>query len=360
MAFGLLPEGKLFMDSAMATIESTVPREFSKLTKVQKLAALLLMLHNENAAHILRQLDEHELEAVTSEMAKFTAISQELQLEILREFSTVAVEAGSAIPVGAESVQTLLEKSVGLVRASDIISRVSPIRPPAAAMQRILEMDARHIFNQLRHEQPQTIAMMASYLTPDKTSQILSLMQPELREKVIERLATLSPTSVDVVENVVEMIHRKFANHQVRTLNQTGGVKVAAEVLNALPKTVSKSILMSLKERNPELGDAVLKKMFTFEELARLESKSLQRILQTVDTRTLTVALKTASEKLKNILLSCISKRAAETVREEISFLGQLKLKEIEAAQAQIIDVVRQLEAEGELDLDEVRDKSRH
>jgi flagellar motor switch protein FliG len=328
------------------------------MTKVQKLAALLLMLIPENAVQILKQLDESELEAVALEMTKFTAISQELQWEILREFSAVAVDAGSAISVGVQGVQNLLEKSVGSYRASDIVSRFSPTRPPQAAMQQFLEMDARHIFNQLRHEQPQTIAMVASYLTPEKASQLLSLMPPEARDRVVERLATLSPVSVEVVENVVEVLHRKFAGNRARELNQTGGLKVAAEVLNALPKTSSKSILASLTERNPELGAAVLKKMFTFEELERLDPKALQRILQTVEMRTLTVALKTASEKLKNTLLSCMSKRAAETVREEISFLGSLKAREIEAAQSQIIDVVRQLEAEGEVDLEEIRQKA--
>lgn len=340
--------------------EPVAPPDASKLTKAEKLAALLLMLQPDNAVQLMKQLEQAELEPVVSAMTKLKVISQELQVEILQEFSSVAVEAGSAISVGTESVNALLEKSVGRFRASDIFSRVSPVRPPATAMQQILEMDARHIFNQLRYEQPQTIAVVASYLSAEKCSQLLSLMRPEQREQVVERLATLQPTSIDVVENIVEVLHRKFANNRARTLNPTGGIKIAAEVLNALPKTASKAILTSLSERNPELGDAILKKMFTFEELDQLDAKILQKILQQADMRTLAVALKTASEKLKNTLLSCISKRAAENVREEISFLGPLKLKEIEAAQAQIIDVVRQLEAEGELDLEEIRQKARH
>jgi flagellar motor switch protein FliG len=138
-------------------------------------------------------------------------------------------------------------------------------------------------------------------------------------------------------------------------LNQTGGAKQAAQVLNAMPKTVSKSILDSLKERNPELGQAVLQKMFTFEELEGLDSKVLQKIFQNIELSVLTVALKGANEKLTNKLLSCLSKRAAESVREEISFLGAVKLRQIEGAQAQIIEAVRKLESEGEIDLDEMR-----
>ena len=181
------------------------------------------------------------------------------------------------------------------------------------------------------------------------------MLSPELHEQVIERLATLAPTSVEVVAHVAEVLQHKFANNRTQPLNQTGGVKAAAQVLNALPKNLSKSILISLKERNSELGEAVREKMFTFEELEQLDSKALQKLLQAVDMQTLTVALKTASEKLKNKLLSCISKRAAESVREEMQFMGPIKLREIDAAQSKIIEVVRQLESEGEIDLEELR-----
>jgi flagellar motor switch protein FliG len=337
-----------------------VPSDVSKLSKVQKLAALLVMLNPENAAQIIKNLEEYELEAVSAEMAKFTMINQEMQIEILREFSDVAVEAGTAIIGGVDCTQSLLEKAVGSFKASEIISRVSPSRAPVAAMQQIVEMDGRHIFNLIRHEQPQTIALVISYLSPEKASQLLSLIRPEVREQVIERLATLAPTPIEVVEKVVEVLQHKLGNKHTRALNQTGGVKMAAQVLNALDKTVSKSILISLEERNPELGQAVRQKMFTFEDLARLDATALQKILREVDMRDLAVSLKTASEKLKATLLSCISKRAAETVQEEIGFLGTLKLREIEAAQLKIIEVVRRLEGEGEIELGETPQSSRY
>jgi len=333
--------------------EAALPHDFSQFTHMQKLAGLCLILDPENATHILKQLDPRDLESVSSEMTKFRTISRELQAFILGEFSGLAVDAVSSVSVKSESVQQLLEKSVGMFRASDILGRVQPTRTPASAMQRMLEMDARHIFNQLRYERPQTIAMVASYLTPEKCSQLLSLMPDDQRNAVIERLASMSPTSVEVVENVVEVLHSKFANNRIRTLNQTGGAKAAAQVLNAMPKTLSKSILDSLKERNPELTQLVLQKMFTFEDLERLDSKILQKILQAVESRTLTLALKGASEKVSQKLLSCLSKRAAESVREEISFLGAVKAKEIEAAQTQVIAAVRQLETDGEIEIEE-------
>jgi flagellar motor switch protein FliG len=249
----------------------------------------------------------------------------------------------------------LLGKSVGLFRASDILGRVAPAPAPVAGMQQIVEMDARHIYNLLRNEQLQTIALVLSYLPQEKAAQLLSFFRPEQREQAIERLATLGPTSIEVVENIAEELQHKFGGSRRRAVNQTGGVTAAAQLLNAMPKTVSKSILSSLHERNAELAKAVGKKMFTFEELEKLETRTLQVILQAVDMHTLGVALKPASEKLKAALLGSISKRAAQNVREEMDFMISLKNSEIEAAQSSIIEVVRQLESEGEIDLDNAR-----
>jgi flagellar motor switch protein FliG len=331
--------------------KDATPAEVGKMTKVQKLAALLVMLGPDSASQILKHLDEHELETVCTEMAKLTFISQDLQQEILREFSDVTVQASSAILGGVDFTKGTLEKSVGLFRASNIISRVAPTRTPFAAMQQIVEMEARQIYNLIKSEQPQTIALVVSYLTPEKSSQLMLLLRSEVRDQVIERVATMSPTPIEIVERVVEVLNQKLGGRHTRALNQTGGVKTAADLLNSMDKNLSKSLLIGLEERNPELGAAIRQKMFTFEDLVLLDPPSLQKILREVETRDLAVALKTASDKLKTALLSCISKRAAETVNEEISFMGPLKLRDIEGAQARIIEVVRRLESEGEIDL---------
>jgi flagellar motor switch protein FliG len=308
----------------------------------------------------MKSLEEQELEDVSSEIVKLGTISQELQHEILREFSGVAVEAATAVNGGTDRVKELLEKSVGLYRASEIIGRVSPHREMVGAMQQIVEMDTRHIFSLIHHEQLQTIVLVTSYLSQEKASQLLGLFRPEIRGQIIERLATMAPISVQVVENVAQTLHAKFGSNRTRSFNQTGGVQVAAQMLNHLPQNMSKSILTSLSERNAELGEAILKKMFTFEELDRLDSRSLQTILQNVDTAMLSVALKTATEKLKKALLACVSKRAAENILEEISFMGPLKLSEIDAARSKILETVRRLESEGEISLDELRQQPRH
>lgn len=337
-----------------------VSMDVAKMSKIQKLSVLLVMLGPESASKILKQLDEHEIEAISTEMSKLGLVPQETQLDILREFSDVALQASTAVRGDSEYTREVLEKAVGLFKASDVLGRISPNRASVSVMQQIVDMDARQIFNLIKNEQAQTIALIASYLSSEKASQVLSLLRPEGREQVIERLANLAPTPVDVVEKVVAVLTQKMGGKHPSALHQTGGLKSAANLLNALDKNISKSILVALDEHNPDLSQAIRQKMFTFEDLVNLEPASLQKILREVDMRDLAVALKTASDQLKSSLLAAISKRAAETVNEEMSFLGPLRLREIEAAQLKIIDVVRRLEADGEIDLSELVNNSQN
>jgi len=337
---------------------ATPVNDISKLTKVQKFAIFLIMLGPDSAAQILKNLDEHELEVITAEMARQSLVSQELQVAILREFSDVALHASNSVRGGTDFTHQTLEKAVGTFKATNVMSRLSPTRAPVGALEKLVDLDPRQIFNLLKQEQPQTVALIVSYLPTEKASELLSMMKEEQRDQVVERLATLSPTPVEVVEKMVEVLVSKLSAKPTRALNQTGGLKSAADVLNALDKNSSKSILNAIEERNPDLGASIRKKMFTFEDLSHIDLAGLQKIMREVDIRDLAVALKTASEQLKGILLGAISKRASETVQEEMSFLGAIKLKEIEAAQMRIIDVVRRLETEGEIELETGKENS--
>jgi len=330
--------------------------DIAKMTKTQKLAALLIILGPESAAQILKSLSPQDLETVSGEMAKLPVITQDLRAEILREMSEVAMEATTSLRGGVEYTQAALEKAVGAYQATDIISRVSPERGSSASVKRLQEMEPRHLSNLLKDEHIQTITLVTSYLRPERASDLLALLRPEQRDQVIERLATLEPTSPDVIETLVPVMQRRLSGKAARGMNQTGGVKSAADLLNALNKTLSKSIITSLEERNAELGQAIRQKMFTFFDLTRLDSTALQKIMREVDMRDLALALKKSDDTVKAKLLSAISKRAAETVNEEISFMGAVKLKEIDAAQLRVIEIVRRLEGEGEIDLDLPRD----
>ena len=323
----------------------------ARMTAIQKLAALLVILGPDSAAGVMKNLHDSELALVTAEMTKLTLIDKDTQDEILRDFGTVVNQASSAVQGGVDYTKAVLEKFVGPTRAWELINRIAPIHTPVNSLQELLELDAVQIFNVVKDELPQTIALIASYLPVAKVSQLMVMLRPELRSQVVERLATLAPTPVEVIERVVQVLSSKVGGQQKKASNQTGGIKAAADVLNALEKNISKTLLNSLEDRNPGLAQSIRQKLFEFEDLRTLDQTTLQRILREVQITDLALALKTASDELRKALLACITKRAAETVMEELSYMGLRKLREVETAQARVVDVVRRLDAEGEIEL---------
>ena len=181
-------------------------QDISKLTKVQKFAIFLIMLGPDSAAQILKNLDEHEMEVITAEMARQTLVSQEVQIAILREFSEVAVHASTSVRGGTDFAQQTLEKAVGTFKATNVMGRLAPTRAPVGALEKLVDLDSRQIFNLIKQEQPQTVALITSYLPAEKASQLLAMMKEDQRDQVVERLATLSPTPVEVVEKMVEVL----------------------------------------------------------------------------------------------------------------------------------------------------------
>lgn len=340
-----------------ATTEIAQPAalDIAKMTEVQKLAALLIILGPDSAAQILKGLDEDKVHQVTGEMASLPAIGPRLQRDVLQEFSEVAVTGITAIRGGVDYARSALEKALGSFKATEILGRVAPGGVSVSSMQRLGELSTRQLFNVLKEEKPQVIALVLSFVAPEKASAVLSQLRDEIRDPVIERLATLGPAPIEVLEKLGELLARKVSVKPSRGVSQTGGLKPAATVLNAMKRDLSKSILTSLGQRNPELSTAIRNKMFTFEDMIILDKAALQKILREVDSRTLATALKPASETLKTKLLSGLSKRAAEAVNEEISFLGPLKPKDIEVAQLSVIEIVRRLEDAGEIDLGELQ-----
>ena len=245
---------------------------------------------------MLKNLDEHEIESVSAEMAKLTVVSHELRQEILKEFTDIALQASAFSPRRSGQLRPRRSRKIRrpLPRLRHL-GRVAPAQIPIAAMRQIIDMDCRQLFNLVKNEQPQTIALLVSFLSTEKSSNLLTLFKPEARDQVVERLATLGATPVEVVERIVEVLIQKNKVKSTRALNQTGGVKNAADVLNSLEKDISNTVLMDLERRNPELTMAIRQKMFTFEDLGMLDKTSLQKIMREVDTRDLAVALKGAA-----------------------------------------------------------------
>jgi len=333
--------------------EETIDNPVLRLTASQKLAAFLVIMGEDAAAEIMKNFDDNERELVCAEMANLPLLDSNQQGAVLQEFTGMAVEARSGISGSVDFTRAVLEKSVGLFKAAEIIGRVGTARTSVATMQQIIDLDATSISNLIKEEDAQTIALVLSYLSSAKGSEVLMTLPERQREIVVEKLATLESTPIEVVETLGEVLSAKVGEKVSRALNQTGGEKSAAAVLNAMNKEERKKLLDNIDERQPDLVRSIRMKMFTFDDLQTLDVKTMQKIMREVDAGQLAIALKAATTTLRDAMLGALSKRAAENVNEEIEGLpDNLSMRAIEQAQNSIIDVVRQLETEGEITLE--------
>ena len=311
----------------------------------------MILLGEEAAGIILKTFDKNERELVCSEMANLPMLDLEKQQSILREFTERAVAANSALEGSEEYTKKVLERAVGMFEAEEIISRVSMSRTSVAAMQQIIDMDPLGITNLIKEEQPQTIALVVSYLPPAKAGDVLLRLPESIRETVVERLAKLEPTPIEVVETVGRTLSKKIGEKITRSLNQTGGFQSAASMLKKMDKDARDDILNNMDERIPDLVRDIKSKMFTFDDLADLDNRALQKAMTQVDLDKLPMALIAATDRVRESLLDAMSKRAAEGVIEEMDNLGKVKLSEINAAQEAVVAIVREMEESGEIEL---------
>jgi len=326
--------------------------DYSKLSRPQKLAVFLIAIGPESAAEVLRQFEDTEVEMLCREMSQLPMISARVRTQVLEEFSPLVTTSASSALGGFSYAHRTLSLAKGDYKASSILGRVGPVGTSVDAVKDISDMEGRQIFNLIKHEQPQTISFVLSYLDSGKASEVFSLLTIELREEVIERLGTIESTSLDLVGKIVRNLGKHFDTKEQPSFHRSGGVGSVADLLNKMDKSESKTLLARLEERNSQLGQAVRKKMFSFEDIGRLMNADLQLILREVDSSNLAIAMKSASESLREKFYGAISKRAAESLREEIEFLGQVRMKDVEIAQDAIIQVVRRLEDEDQITVD--------
>jgi flagellar motor switch protein FliG len=327
--------------------------DYGKLSRQQKLAIFLIIIGPEAAADVLRQFDDAEIELICREMSTFTVVPTEVQRLSLEEFAgLIGKSVGSALG-GLAYAQRTLEIAKGDYKASTIVGRIGPVVGTSVeVIKDISEMEGRQIFNLVKHEQPQTISFLLSYLDSNKAAEVFALLGPDLREEVVERLGTIESTSLDLVSKIARSLGKHYDSKVRPAFHRSGGVRSVADLLNQLDKEMSKNLLARLEERNPTLSAAIRKKLFSFEDLLRLQPADLQRVLREVDSANLAVSMKSASEGLRDRIYGSISKRAAESLKEELEMLGPVRLKDVEAAQDAIIQVVRRLEEEGQITLE--------
>jgi len=326
--------------------------DYSKLTRQQKLAVFLIVIGPEAAADVLRQFDDAEIEVLCREMSALTTVPYAVQRQVLEELSGVLTQGATAALGGLAYAQRALGLAKGDYKASSILGRVGPVGNSADVIKEISEMDGRQIYNLIKNEQPQTIAFVLSYLDGPKCSEVFSLCGPDVREEVLERLGTIESTSLELVGKIAASLGKRFDSKARPSFHNSGGVRAVADLLNTLDKELSKGLLARLEERNAPLSAAIRKKLFSFEDLNRLQPADLQRILREVDSSSLAISMKSASEGLRDRIYGSISKRAAESLKEEIELLGAVRLKDVEIAQDAIIQVVRRLEEEGQISIE--------
>jgi len=322
-----------------------------KLTRVQKLAAVMILLGEDAAGIILKTFDKNEREQVCAEMANLPMLDVDEQQKILGEFTERAVASISSLEGSEDYTKRVLERAVGMFEAEEIIGRVSMSRTSVTAMQQIIDMDPLGICNLIKEEQAQTISLVLSYLPPAKAGDVLLRLPESVRENVVERLAKLAPTPIEVVETVGRTLSKRIGDKITRSLNQTGGYQSAASLLKNMTKDSRDEILNNMDERIPDLVREIKSKMFTFDDLAELDNRVLQKAMTQVDADRLPLALIASTDRVRDALLGAMSKRAAETVREEMENLGKVKLADINAAQETVVSVIREMEDSGELEI---------
>jgi flagellar motor switch protein FliG len=329
-----------------------VSLDYASLTKLQKTAAFMVLIGAEAAAELLRHFDDLEMESIVREMANLPIVDQEAKAALLQEFAGLIDTGMSSALGGISFAKQTLDLARGPQLAANILQRAIPPSSSIDAVREVSLMEPRQIYNLIKSEQPQTIAFVLSHLDESQAAEIVTLLPEESRDEVVRRVADMEPTSLGLVSKVMSNLNRHFdATQQQQALSRRGGAEAAAHLLNRLESKVGKSILLKIEEHNAPLGMAIRRKMFTFEDFARVSSPDLQRILREVETRDLAIALKSAKEALKKTFFAGMSKRAAEGLREEMDTVGPVRMKDVEAAQDRLIAAARALEENGEVTL---------
>ncbi len=319
-----------------------------KLTGKQKAAIVLVALGTEIAAQILPHLSEAEVEELSLEIARLGNIPADVRQQVIREFYEVCLAQNLALEGGIDHARALLEQAFGPERASEIVNRLTRALQmlPFDSIKRV---HPAQLSTFLQDEHPQTIALVLAYLEPQAAAAVLSSLPPELRPEVAERLATMGSTPPEVIRRVETVLQRKLSSLASHELTAAGGVKSLVDILQWVDRNTERTIFDALNESNPELAEEVRKLMFTFEDLLQLDDRSIQQILKEVDMKELALALKGASDALKEKIFRNMSERAVNMLKEEIEFMGPVRVRNVEEAQQRIVSIVRRLEEAGEI-----------
>ena len=319
-----------------------------KITGLQKAAILLIALGPERSALIFKHLKEDEIEELTLEIANTRSVTPQLKEEIIEEFYQVCLAQQYISEGGIGYAKELLEKALGSDKAMDVISKLTAslqVKP----FEFVRKTDASQLLNFIQDEHPQTIALIMSYLSPAQSSMILSALPPERQADVAKRIAVMDRTSPDVIKEVEKVLESKLSTLVNQDYTIIGGVDAVVEILNTVDRGTEKHIMETLEIEEPELADEIRKKMFVFEDILLLDDRAIQRVLRDVDNNDLAIALKGSNEQVQNAIFNNMSKRLAVMIKEDMEFMGPVRMKDVEEAQQKIVNIIRKLEDSAEI-----------
>ncbi|MDF2504829.1 flagellar motor switch protein FliG [Clostridium sp.] len=320
-----------------------------KLTGVQKAAILFITLGPETSAGIIKKLPEREIQKITYEIANMTSVTKEQRQEILSEFIEMNRAKEYLIEGGIDYARDLLSKALGNQRAKEILEKVVEATEQYRPFSIARKADAHQLLNVINSEHPQTIALILCYLQSDKAGQILSSLPEELQGEVAYRIATMSNTSPMVIKEIENVLNTKLSSVVRSDVTVLGGVETIVDILNQVDRTTEKNITEELEREDQELAERVKQSMFVFEDIITMDDVSIQRVLRELDNKDVALALKGCSEEVADCIFRNQSKRAASALKEDIEFLGPVRIVDVEKAQQKIVGIIRRLDDAGEI-----------
>ncbi len=323
-------------------------KSIKELTGRQKAAIFLVTIGSEISAEIFKHLREDEIEQLTFEIARLETIEPEQKDAILMEFQELMMASEFITTGGIDYARELLEKSLGSQKAIDIINRLTSslqVRP----FDFIRRTDPAHLLNFIQQEHPQTIALILAYLEPNKASIILQSLPHEVQSDVARRIATMDRTSPEVLREVERVLEKKLSTLSSEDYTAAGGVESIVEILNLVDRSSEKQIIEALEDEDPELAEEIKKRMFVFEDIVMLDDRAIQKVLREVDSQELAKALKSVDTEVQDKIFRNMSKRAAGMLKEDMEYMGPIRLKDVEEAQQKIVSIIRHLEDTGEI-----------
>lgn len=319
-----------------------------KLTGRQKAAILLISLGPDVSAQVYKHLTEEEIEKLTLEISGVKKVESSQKEEVLEQFHQIALAQDYIAQGGIAYAKTVLEKAIGAEQAQAVIGRLTSslqVKPFDFARK----TDPNQVLNFIQGEHPQTIALVLSYLDNEQAGQILSELPQEMQADIAKRIALMDSTSPEIIYEVERILEQKLSSTVTQDYTQTGGIQAVVEVLNGVDRSTERTILDALEIQDPELAEEIKKRMFVFEDIVTLDNRAIQRVIREVENDDLRLALKVASEEVQEVVFSNMSSRMAETFKEEMEFMGPVRLKDVEEAQTRIVASIRRLEEVGEI-----------